>query len=388
MLTDVTIESLCGVGRVELGFAPEQRVYTLFGVNGVGKTKCLEALYLFMLASNRDFVNSALNNTWESLDRWPVMARMQDIANEVTFEIPEKEHFKLSQLFDFSSTTRTKKTGLHGLPVIFLGAGSRASLREDPPHTAYALGKFEERQKAYFGELVKALQSRHLSDLGMTGDVRRWFVMRAQSVNPYQKSKDNRQVEIDAVLSMLHEMDSHIDPESLQIDGAGKVFLKVNKELRELGELSSGFTSLVKLMQAIVAGYAAFTNEVQLQHVRGIVLIDEIEAHLHPQWQANIIPCLKKLLPNTTFYVATHSPLVLTQLKDCEGYLLERGQDGVVRSQMIEGVNRRLLVDVLERAFGVNCNELKFKAMEQDPEQNRKAKQGLLSLLDEVERQV
>ncbi|GHU40265.1 ATPase [Betaproteobacteria bacterium] len=386
MLTDVTIEGLRGVGRVELGFVPDQRVHTLFGVNGVGKTKCLEALYLFLLASNKDFQNLS-KNMWRSQNSWSVMARMRDVANDLAFEMPETEHFKLSQLFNFAALDRQKRTMPHSLPVIFLGAGHRADLGDEQSANSL-LGSFEERRKAYFNKSVHALQSNHLSSLGMTGDVRRWFVMRAQSVNPYQKSKDNRQVEIDAVLSMLHAMEARIDPESLQVDAAGQVFLEVDGQARELGDLSSGFISLVKLMQSIVAGYAAFTNEVQLQRVQGIVLIDEIESHLHPEWQVKIIPCLKKLLPNTTFYVATHSPLVLTQLKDGEAYLLERGEDGVVRSRMIEGTSRRLLVDVLERAFGVDCNKLKFQAMEQDPEQNRKAKQGLLSLLDEVGSQV
>jgi predicted ATP-binding protein involved in virulence len=129
-----------------------------------------------------------------------------------------------------------------------------------------------------------------------------------------------------------------------------------------------------------VAGYAAFTNEKQLQRVRGIVLIDEIDVHLHAEWQAKIIPCLKSLLPNTTFYIATHSPLVLAQLQEGEAYLLERSEtDGVVRSQVIDSPNRRLFVDVLENALGVDLNKLKLESLENDNQ--AEAKQKLLSLL-------
>ncbi|MDR2260044.1 MAG: AAA family ATPase, partial [Azoarcus sp.] len=149
---------------------------------------------------------------------------------------------------------------------------------------------------------------------------------------------------------------------------------------RELGELSSGFAALVQLVQAIIAGYAAFTNEVQLQNVRGIVLIDEIDAHLHPSWQAQIIPRLKDLLPNTTFYIATHSPLALTLLKDGEAYRLERHDDGVVRSRVVEGTSRHLFVDMLESAFGVNANALKRQAM--DEHDQTEAKRRLLELLE------
>ncbi|MDR2690303.1 MAG: ATP-binding protein [Azoarcus sp.] len=384
MLTDVMIEGLRGVGRVELHFAPGQRVYTLFGANGVGKTKCLEAIYQFLLASNKSFAQNywAKHRGDAPVSRdVAVMARMSDASSGMQLEVSEhKDLFTLKEIWKSNAS-------LHNVPVVFIGAGRRASLASEDVTIADVVGTFVDRQLAYFNDLFDAFDKGQLSSLGMIGSTRTWFRTRALSANSFQESKDNREVEIYAVLSMLHEVDERIDPKFLKTDGRGRVFLKVDGEKRELGELSSGFASLVKIMQAIVAGYAAFTNEVQLQNVRGIVLIDEIDAHLHPEWQARIIPCLKTLLPNTIFYIATHSPLVLTQLKDGEAYLLKRDTDEVVRSQTIVGANRRSLVDVLERAFGVDCNELKFQAMALDPEQNQKAKQGLLSLLNEVEHQ-
>jgi hypothetical protein len=359
MLTDVTIEGLRGVGRVELRFKPEQRVYVLFGENGVGKTKCLEALYQSLLAANKE----------------PLLLDAPMPNGGYVGNVPPKKWFKwvMEQI--------QPELEAHQSPVVFLGAARRASLNPlDKPLDARALGGFERRREEYFKSLSLPLFSGRLDGLGMMGDTREWFVRRAQSTNPYQKSADNRSVEIDAVLAMLHEMEDSIDANTLQIDGDGRVFLTVAGKECELGELSSGFASLVKLMQAIIAGYAAFTNETKLQHVCGIVLIDEIEAHLHPQWQAKIIPCLKKLLPNTTFYIATHAPLVLTRLKDGEAYLLAREKDGVVRSRVVEGTSRRLFVDMLESAFGVNANALKLEAMEEDDQ--TEAKRRLLELLE------
>jgi len=46
----------------------------------------------------------------------------------------------------------------------------------------------------------------------------------------------------------------------------------------------------------------------------GVVLIDEIEAHLHPNWQRKIIPLLTELFPNIQFFIATHSPQVLASV--------------------------------------------------------------------------
>ena len=53
MFDAITLEGLRGVGRVELKFQPGSRVRTLFGANGVGKTKCLEAIYQWLLLTQK-----------------------------------------------------------------------------------------------------------------------------------------------------------------------------------------------------------------------------------------------------------------------------------------------------------------------------------------------
>jgi predicted ATP-binding protein involved in virulence len=100
---------------------------------------------------------------------------------------------------------------------------------------------------------------------------------------------------------------------------------------------------------------------------------------LHPQWQAWMIPKLKELLPNTTFYIATHSPLVLALLQEGEAYLLNRDESGVVRSELISAPNRKAFADVLENAFGINLNQIKRETL--NSEDQSSAKQALLGLL-------
>jgi predicted ATP-binding protein involved in virulence len=55
----------------------------------------------------------------------------------------------------------------------------------------------------------------------------------------------------------------------------------------------------------------------------GIVLIDEIELHLHPAWQRNIIPALTATFPNIQFIVSTHSPQVLSNVANESVFILE-----------------------------------------------------------------
>ena len=48
----------------------------------------------------------------------------------------------------------------------------------------------------------------------------------------------------------------------------------------------------------------------------GIVLIDELDMHLHPKWQWRIIAGLKATFPNVQFIAATHSPVIMASCKE------------------------------------------------------------------------
>ena len=56
----------------------------------------------------------------------------------------------------------------------------------------------------------------------------------------------------------------------------------------------------------------------------GIVLIDEVETHLHLKLQRLILPMLTTIFPNIQFIVTTHSPFVLSSLKNAVAYDLEK----------------------------------------------------------------
>lgn len=365
-------DALRGVGQVALRVRKDQRVYALFGTNGVGKTKCLEALFQYHLLVCEPF----MAHHRQLLNKSSFVAQSY---NTETFSISVYE--SSSRVFHLSAQSADAEQ--HALPVVFLGASQRGTI-QNKSSISVPIGTFEERRKTYFHSLVDSMDD-GLSSLGMHTDVEQWFVTLAQSANPYQKQADNRKVEIDTLLQLLHQVDDRFDLAFLQIAGNNRVSLKVNGQITELRHLSSGFASLLKMLQAIISGYSNFTNEVQLANVKGIVLIDEIESHLHNSWQAKVVPLLKKLFPNTTFYIATHSPVVLSQLQEGEAYLLKRMDDGVVRSELIVAPNKRAFVDVLADAFGVDLNRLKRDALDKDDQSA--AKQALLALLDDVKEQ-
>ena len=51
----------------------------------------------------------------------------------------------------------------------------------------------------------------------------------------------------------------------------------------------------------------------------GVVLIDEIDLHLHPKWQKTIVPNLKDLFPNIQFILTSHSPFIIQSLEGVKG---------------------------------------------------------------------
>ena len=56
------------------------------------------------------------------------------------------------------------------------------------------------------------------------------------------------------------------------------------------------------------------------------MLIDEIELHLHPQWQREVLPALQKTFPNIQFIVTTHSPQVLSRVHRDDIFILKDDQ--------------------------------------------------------------
>ena len=83
-----------------------------------------------------------------------------------------------------------------------------------------------------------------------------------------------------------------------------------------LEQLSEGYRNMVALTIDLVRrAYLLNPTSEHPLDVIGVVLIDEIELHLHPRWQQTVLEDITKLFPNIQFIVTTHSPQVLTTVK-------------------------------------------------------------------------
>ncbi|MEA5621047.1 AAA family ATPase [Cronbergia sp. UHCC 0137] len=83
----------------------------------------------------------------------------------------------------------------------------------------------------------------------------------------------------------------------------------------------------------------------------GVVLIDEIELHLHPKWQREIIPALTRTFPNCQFIVTTHSPQVIGEIKPQGIYILEKTENGIIAQRPQSSYGRdsnQILEDLMD----------------------------------------
>lgn len=375
MNENIQFQQVRGVGNIVLDLHAQQRVYAFIGENGIGKTKLLESLFLSLLFTHQDI--------WQNRHLKTALLPFQQLTSHVSW-LPQQLLFKTqeAELFISHPNDRAKwATAIPSLnlPIVYIAAQNRGNIVANES-SIHKMGNRQERLKQYLNTLFDAFsQEGIIKQLNSQSNIEEWLIQRAQSANPFQAKEDNREIEIQTLLKLLHKMDKRIDADFMQIDGSGRVFIQIKQQKLALSELSSGFTSILKIFQAIIAGYGYFTNEAQLEQVRGFVLIDEIESHLHNEWQVKIIPLLKQLFPNTTFFITTHSSMILTQLQQGEAYRLKRHSDGVVRSLILTHPNKASLIDLLQEAFDVDLNRLKIERS--TPYNQAQAKQHLLSLV-------
>ncbi|TAH38055.1 MAG: hypothetical protein EYC70_05375 [Planctomycetota bacterium] len=129
-------------------------------------------------------------------------------------------------------------------------------------------------------------------------------------------------------------------------------------EILELAQLSDGYRNLLALVldfsRRLAQAHPSWPNPLEAP---GILLIDEIELHLHPRWQQTVIPSLQSVFPNTQIIIATHSPAVLTTVRREHIYLLgfDHGLEAIPADVGTYGAeSSRVLAEV----FGVHSRPL------------------------------
>lgn len=139
------------------------------------------------------------------------------------------------------------------------------------------------------------------------------------SNNSTNKDEDPRIV-LDGLQILIN--DSEFLPNNSKIFGLdGVIEISDNSgNIYEISDLSDGFRSILSLAFELIRQSLVYFSPSQIfgkMHssqpnipIKGVVLIDEIDAHLHPTWQTRIGQWFTKYFPNIQFIVTTHSPLI------------------------------------------------------------------------------
>lgn len=146
---------------------------------------------------------------------------------------------------------------------------------------------------------------------------------------------------------------NHVLPENIRFKGDRDA--EEDQYIFDFDGVATPFTSLSD-------GYKAFAGwvgdlighladvapaGVKITDVAGIVLVDEIDLHLHPGWQRNVVPMLAKAFPKLQFVLTSHSPLIASTVRRENVFVTDTAEDGTATIKQIQ-----------ERVYGRGVEQL------------------------------
>ena len=137
------------------------------------------------------------------------------------------------------------------------------------------------------------------------------------------------------------------------------IIFKTSYGLIPLDLLSDGYQNMAGLIGDILYRLNdVFADRKDPLKAGGLLLIDELELHLHPVWQRKLIEFLGKILPNFQFVCTTHSPLTVQQTDVGELYLLKRKNEKIQITQF-EDAPKYLPINelIVSPIFGLETDE-------------------------------
>jgi predicted ATPase len=280
------------------------------GVNGTGKSTILQALACVLLGDRGaqqlggGLLQRMCRRQTEGEAKTEIVARLSNGHEELELFLPLgregidfqrlETHENINAMRDFWSWR-----GYHHLLVAY-GAGRNLSERLDASMDRYS--KDVQCQLTLFDPFA---QVAHAS------------VLTSRGALPAAVLAALRQLLESILQDSPVQVARSTEPLQFQVDGATVA----------ASELPDGFRSLVAWLADLCASwYDQAPEEAKtgdLSRLHGIVLIDEIDLHLHPRLQRTLVPRLRRLLPNVQWVVTTHSPLVLASFDQNELVPLE-----------------------------------------------------------------
>jgi hypothetical protein len=294
----ITVENFRAIERLELGFPQPKSArepwMMLLGENGTGKSSLLQAAGLALMGEER--ANSLAGEV--SL-RPAALVRHAKGVDHGTVQV------KLSHMLDpVTLTFRSDANAFQVTPpepqVLSLGYGATRLLPRE-------VGKSDQG-----GTFIRIANL--FDPTAPLNDAERWLA-------DTKKLSRNRFHDVREALKDL----LMLEPEAEFQRRGGRVTARIFNEPICLHDLSAGFQSVVAMATDIMISLLAKWKSIEI--AEGVVLLDEIEVHLHPTWKIGIVERLRRCFPRVTFLATTHDPLCLKGLDDGEIVVLRRDEE-------------------------------------------------------------
>ncbi len=300
----IDIENIAGITKLDLTFNPQMNI--ICGENGIGKTTIIECVAHTFSASNTNILKRSVlseSGKFTSL----INVDSQDISKTISINdfIPISNtqirgEYQKSKYLMSLKVTRT-------FNYMDLKAVSKDI--DKPEHVIY--------QEAKLGVNIH--------------EIKNWFVNRFLYSAHTGSLTDEQLENLELAKSCFSIID---DKFSFNRVMASDNEIMINTPNGEIyyEYLSSGFKSIISILFGIIKDIEFRFKEptMEAKDFDGIILIDELELHLHPIWQAKISNILKEVFPKVQFIVTTHSPHIIQNANPDEIIALKRDENGVV----------------------------------------------------------
>lgn len=140
----------------------------------------------------------------------------------------------------------------------------------------------------------------------------------------------------------------------------GYLMFRVGTDTIPLHLLSDGYQNITAwigdLLYRVTQTFEDYQSPLK---ARGLLLIDEIDLHLHPKWQRMLLDYIRRKLPNLQIIATTHSPLTAQQAGEGELVALMRNRKNIIEAQTFVGNPQQLLVHqlLMSPLFGLETDE-------------------------------
>lgn len=276
----------------------------ILGENATGKSSILEAISLALTTSA---ARTALNVPWTQMVLDPSQLGLErgNIALPAEVRVKLTNDQSVTLTIEHGSPTVLSELGNHHVPVFAYGAFRRflTGTRRAAPHK-HIRNLFDGSTLSNPEPWLKALKR---DQFDMVIRTLRDLLSIEGEFDVIQRERGSRQLRM---VTSLTEPDGEL-----------------RYSRTPLHAVSSGYRSMLAMVCDILRGlldpqvYEGFES---FRTAKGVILIDEIEAHLHPRWKVQVMSSLRNALPGMTFIVTTHDPLCLRGMGEGEVVVLQR----------------------------------------------------------------